>query len=84
MKITLKQDIEAAWLYMEYWQREEGSDEDANNVGWFLNKGKEIMALGYPNPARIVFDNEAEPLIIWKSKEFDWYRWRESLGEDSD
>lgn len=77
----MENDLKAAKLYLEYWQA--GEAGLPNQLQEEARLRSLIMDLGYPDPEKIVFDNEAMPWIKWQDPNFDWVTWNtEYLAEE--
>lgn len=79
-------DKEAAELYLKHWRINEGpysenpdqAKIDMKELSDKLDKG------GYPLPDDVIYDNEAEPLIYWTNRDFNFDEWYEENAESWD
>lgn len=77
---TATKDEQAARLYLHYWQAGEVGKKTQTEDEVKLRA--EILTLGYPDPEKICFDNEAMPCIKWQDPKFDWCSWVNNFLED--
>lgn len=81
----LKQDQAAAQLYLLYWQTQEKPYEEGKDDAIWADCAEKLHLLGYPDPSKVLYDNEACPHIKWRSPDFDceaYYLTLQDNGKD--